>query len=115
MTWGMYYTYLPDPDRAIEAFRKALELDPNYGLVHNELGYIYLRRGDYPKAVEHLQKYAALSPGEANPLDSLAEAYFWMGRLDESLAKYQEALKIKPDFDTSLFGAGYVACRERRV
>ena len=110
---GNYYFLLPDLDRAIEAFRKALELDPNYGLAHLYLGYIYLNRGDCPKAVEHLQKYAALSPGEANPLDSLAEAYFWMGRLDESLAKYQEALEIKPDFDSSLFGVGYAhAVRE---
>jgi tetratricopeptide (TPR) repeat protein/tRNA A-37 threonylcarbamoyl transferase component Bud32 len=105
---GQYYFDLPDRDRAIDAFRKALELDPNYGLAHLYLGWIYLDGGDHPKAIEHLEKYAALSPGEANPLDTLAEAYFWMGRVDESLVKYREALEIKPDFDNSLFGIGYV-------
>jgi tetratricopeptide (TPR) repeat protein len=105
---GQYYFDLPDRDRAVDAFRKALELDPNYGLVHLYLGWIYLDGGDYPKAIEHLKKYAALSPGEANPLDTLAEAYFWMGRLDDSLVKYREALEIKPDFEGSLFSIGYV-------
>ena len=105
---GQYYFNLPDLDRALEAFRKALELDPNYGLIHIYLGWIYLDRRDYPKALEHLNKYVALNPGEANPLDTLAEAYFWMGRPEGSLAKYREALEIKPDFETSLFSIGYV-------
>jgi len=69
---------------------------------------VYLDTGNYAKAVEHLQKYAALSPGEANPLDSLAEAYFRWGRLDEAVTKYQDALKIKPDLDSSIFGIGYI-------
>jgi serine/threonine protein kinase/tetratricopeptide (TPR) repeat protein len=105
---GAYYFLLPDLDRAIEAFRKTLELDPDHKLAHLFVGWICLTRGDYPKAVEHLEKYAALSPSEANPLDTLAEAYFWMGRLDRSLAKYQEALEIKSDFESSLFGIAYV-------
>ncbi len=54
------------------------------------------------------EKYAALSPGEANPLDSLAEAYFRWGRLDEAAAKYKDALKIKPDLGSSIFGIGYI-------
>ena len=38
------------------------------------------------------------NPGEANPIDSLAAAYFWMGNLDEAIATYKDALEIKPDF-----------------
>jgi tetratricopeptide (TPR) repeat protein len=72
------------------------------------LGYTYLDTGEYAKAVEHLQKYAALSPDEANPLDSLAEAYFRWGRLDEAATMYKDALKIKPDLDSSIFGIGYI-------
>ena len=64
--------------------------------------------GDFSKAVEHFKKYVSLSPGEANPLDSLAEAYFDMGRLDEAIANYKEALKINPDFDSSYFSVGYI-------
>jgi len=52
--------------------------------------------------------YISLNPGDANPIDSLAEAYFRMGRLDEAITKYKEALKIKPDFLTSLRNIPYV-------
>ncbi len=87
---------------------KALELDPNDGEAHNELGYVYLLLGDFPKAIEHLKRYAALRPGEANPLDSLAEAYFEMGQLDEALANYQEELKINPALENPYFCIGYI-------
>ena len=105
---GIYYHARGAVDRAIEELSKALELDPNYGMVHNQLGYIYLDLGDFSKAIEHLKKYVSLSPGEANPLDSLAEAYFWMGKLDESMARYKDALEIKSDLDQPNFGLGYI-------
>ena len=95
-------------DQAIKAFNQALELDPNYGPAHNMLGYTYLDRGEFSKAVEHLKKSAFLLPGEANPLDSLGEAYFWMGRLDDSAANYKQALEIKSDFDSAIFAVGYI-------
>ena len=49
-----------------------------------------------------------MSPGEANPLDSLAEAHFWMGKMDEASAGYKEVLEIKPDFHSPYFAVGYI-------
>jgi tetratricopeptide (TPR) repeat protein len=69
---------------------------------------VYLDLGNYEKAIEHFNKYVSLNPGDANPLDSLAEAYFRMGRLDEAITKYKEALEIKPDFLTTLCNMPYV-------
>jgi len=110
---GNYYRNRGIFDKAIKEYNKALELDPNYGMVHNELAYLYLDIGDFSKAVEHLKKYVSLSPGEANPLDSLAEVYFWMGKLDEATARYKDAVVIKSDFDSANFALGYIyALRE---
>jgi tetratricopeptide (TPR) repeat protein len=97
-----------DPDKAIEEYNKALELDPNYGMALNGLGYVYMRIRNYEKAVEYFKRYVSVSPGEANPLDSLAEVYFRMGRLDEAIAKYKEALEIKPDFLISSHSIHYI-------
>jgi serine/threonine protein kinase/predicted Zn-dependent protease len=83
---------------AIEALDRALELDPEYGSALNNLAYAYMDSGNYEKAAEFFRKFAALNPGDANPYDSLGELAFRMGDLDEAVANYREALKIKPDF-----------------
>ena len=93
-------------DKAIIEFKKALDLDPDYGLAHNDIAYTYLSIGDFSNAVEHLKKYVALNPGEPNPLDSLAEAYFWQGELDEALANYKSVIELKPDFHGTQFVIG---------
>jgi len=97
-----------EPAKAIEIFKKALELDPNYGLVINELAYTYVSLGEFDNAIDYFKQYAVASPGDANPLDSLAELYFEIGRFEESVAKYKEAVEIKPDFYNSLRSGAYV-------
>ncbi len=104
---GLYYQNR-DPDKALEEYKKTLELDPNHWNAHNQIGYVYLDLRNYEKAIDHFNKYVSLNPDDANPLDSLAEAYFRMGRLDEAIAKYEEALEIKPDFLTTLRNMPYV-------
>jgi tetratricopeptide (TPR) repeat protein len=108
---GTHYE-ITDKTKAIEFYNKALDLDPNYGLVWNRLGYLYSDLGDFEKAIECFQKYASISPWVANPVDSLGELYFRMGRLELAIAKYKEALVIKPDFGSEKKIAYIFALRE---
>jgi tetratricopeptide (TPR) repeat protein/predicted Ser/Thr protein kinase len=93
---------------AIDRHLKVLELDPEFGEAHNDLGYAYITLEDYESAVRHFKEYLALNPGEANPYDSIADAYFRMGWLDEAITYYEEAVRIKPDFEISHFKLGYL-------
>jgi tetratricopeptide (TPR) repeat protein len=38
----------------------------------------------------------------------MAELYFWMGRIEEAIAKYKEALEVKPDFYMPSWSIGYI-------
>jgi Flp pilus assembly protein TadD len=51
-----------DHRKAIEAFRKAIELKPNYAIAHRDLGFALLRTGDYIGAGKEFQKYVDLEP-----------------------------------------------------
>jgi serine/threonine protein kinase/Tfp pilus assembly protein PilF len=110
-TLGNYYESI-DKTKGIEFYNKALDLDPNYGIVWNQLGYVYSDLGDFEKAIECLQKYASISPWDANPVDSIAELHYRMGKLELALAKYKEALAIKPDFGSEMKIAYIHALRE---
>jgi tetratricopeptide (TPR) repeat protein len=72
------------------------------------MAYAHSQLGDNAKALEYLKKYASLLPGDPNPLDSMAELYFRLGDLDEAIAKYKEALRVRPDFFISYIGLAYV-------
>lgn len=96
---GVYYWAVEkDYGAAIKESKIALALDPTYGWSIMDLAYIYTEIGDYDKAIEYFKFYAATFPGDANPFDSMGDLYFQMGRLDDALAKYMEAIYVKPDF-----------------
>jgi len=109
---GVFYYFDGLFDQALEEYNKALELDPAYTDVLNMIAYNYADLQDYEKALEYFEKYALLRPGDSNPLDSIGELYLLMGRLDDSIAKYKEALEIKPDFGSQLPLAYLFALKE---
>jgi len=67
-------------EKALEMYNRALDLDPDYGEAHNFLGIFYLDRRKFEKAQYHIKKYVAIYPNEANPLDTLANVNFYLGR-----------------------------------
>jgi len=95
---GLYYFGRSMQDEAEAELKKAIELDPEYGYALNQLAYLYSHKNDFEKALEYFKRYAFVSPGDANPFDSMGEMFFRMGKLDESIEKFKEALEVKPDF-----------------
>jgi len=58
-----------DHRKAIEAFRKAIDLKPDYALAHRDLGFAMLRTGDLIGAGKELQKYVDLEPRARDTAD----------------------------------------------
>ena len=92
---------------AIECDQRAVELDPTFGEALNDLAYTHLFMANYDKALEVLKRYSALYPTDANPYDSMAEAYFGMGKLDEAARMYEKAFALKPMMSTAMM-LGYL-------
>lgn len=93
---------------AIAAYDKALALDPGFGFALNQAGYALAEIGDFEKAIRYFERYAAANPGDANPIDSIAELYFRQGNFEMAKTKYREALEIRPDFSPSCWGLSYI-------
>jgi tetratricopeptide (TPR) repeat protein len=70
--------------------------DPEFYFFYNSYGYFLLNRGRVDEAIEKFKKQVSLAPEEANPHDSLGEAYRIKGMLAESLKEYQKAYSISP-------------------
>ncbi|MFQ5435480.1 MAG: tetratricopeptide repeat protein, partial [Anaerolineae bacterium] len=76
------------------------------------LASTYADMGDLDKAEEYLKKYASVSPGDAEPFESMAQLYFKRGKLDAALVKYKEAIAVKPDFGSDWIIAYIYAMQE---
>ncbi len=70
--------------------------DPEFYYFYNSYGYFLLNQDRVDEAIEKFKKQVSLAPEEANPYDSLGEAYRIKGMLDESLKEYQKAFSISP-------------------
>jgi hypothetical protein len=100
---GFYYFTLQDYQKAMEYFNEALEIKGNYysyvqpyGL-YNNLGVIYLRLNQIPKAIINLEKALAISDEAVGHLN-LYYCYFLLGIQKEA----EEHLRIARDKDPDL-------------
>jgi tetratricopeptide (TPR) repeat protein len=95
---------LEDASAAIEHFKKANDIAPDYSAPYNQLGYAYRQVGDYDNAERAFKKYIELIPNDPNPYDSYGELLLKMGRFDDSIVQYRKALAIDPNFLASHLG-----------
>jgi Tfp pilus assembly protein PilF len=83
---------------ARQYFLRALQADPDWGDIWNQKAYLEARLGNVEAALADLKRYAALTPGSANPLDSAGEIYFLSGRFQESEQAFLDAYQKHPAF-----------------
>jgi tetratricopeptide (TPR) repeat protein len=101
---NFYFFTRQEYDRAVEHYRRATEINPDFAPAYNLLGYGLRFMDDYAGAEQAFQRYIELIPGEPNPYDSYAELLMKMGRFDESIEQYQKALDQNPNFIASYIG-----------
>ena len=101
---GGYYFGQQDFPKAIEQYKKAVELNASYSPVFNILGYAYRQNGDFANAEQAFKKYIELIPNDPNPYDSYAELLLKMGKFDQSIEQYQKALAVDQNFVNSHSG-----------
>ena len=78
-------------EQAVYAYKRAIELNPNFDEAHHQLGYVYLHIGLLDQGQRELETALAINPG--NTL-----ARFRLGQIEMCRAKYAEAYQI---FDTT--------------
>ncbi|MGQ9609665.1 MAG: tetratricopeptide repeat protein [bacterium] len=102
-------------DKAIESFKKALDLDPNFMLAHFSLGSMYLRKNDYRQAEIELQKTIDLDNKFLAAYFNLGEVYRKQKQYDLALSAYKKAFEINKDWGWSYYGIGLVYFEQNNI
>lgn len=87
--------------KSIDYLERTLQIDPNYKLAINQMGYEHAFIGNLDKAISYFDKYQNIAPDEPNPYDSMGEIYSWYGNFKQAEKKLKAALKVNENFHVS--------------
>ncbi|MGD9288609.1 MAG: glycosyltransferase [Desulfobacterales bacterium] len=98
-----------DLEGALNAFKKALEIDPSNATTHNDLGVLYYNQGDKEEAFTYYRKAARLDPDNITFQKNLADFYYVeMGKVEEAMQIYVKALNANPKDIETLLVLGHI-------
>jgi superkiller protein 3 len=83
------------PEDAAEAYRKALELDPESASAHYNLGASLARDGEYAEAEGHLRAALATNPN-TQTYTGLGVVQWQQGRVEEAIPNLEAAIDADP-------------------
>jgi tetratricopeptide (TPR) repeat protein/O-antigen ligase len=94
---GLAYQLKGDLNRAMEQFRRALELDPGLPRTYLLIGRLYEQTGRPDQAIAMYEQAAELDPRAVEPYNALGQVYLQQGRLEDALHVNLKAAELEPD------------------
>lgn len=101
--------------RAIDEFRIATQLSPEYDEAHNNLGAALAISGNHDEAVEEFARALALNPRLQTAEFNLGNVLLEKGDLPNAVAHFESALRLRPGDADALNNLAVARERLRRV
>eukprot|EP01012_Entosiphon_sulcatum_P028886 TRINITY_DN3505_c0_g1_i1.p1 TRINITY_DN3505_c0_g1~~TRINITY_DN3505_c0_g1_i1.p1 ORF type:complete len:1334 (+),score=365.73 TRINITY_DN3505_c0_g1_i1:81-4082(+) len=95
MFLGEAYMNIQEPDKAIEAFEKALQMDPNDSELASKIGKAFITIHDYAKAIQYYTNAVQNDPSKTFLRHDLANLYWRLGTYDKAEQTLKEPLRDK--------------------
>ena len=87
-------------DRAEDAARKTIELDPLLSTGHELLGRVLLRRRRHSDAIAAIERAVTLNPNRSLHYASLADALTFANRPKEAIQMMKTAIRLNPFYSS---------------
>src|SRR5438128_1181317 len=101
-----------------------LSVTSNNDFAHNNLGFLYLRRGELDKAISHFETALKIRSSNSQTRYNLGTGLVHMnlanalardGRPEEAIVHYEEAVKLRPDYGDTYYNFGSVLFQQGRI
>lgn len=93
---GDVYGRRGDKKKALEEFKKAIELRPNYADAYHNLANTYKELGEINQAIDSYQKAISFNPVLWQSYQNLAAIYFEKGQYDLAEKNIKKAISVNP-------------------
>lgn len=100
--WGAPAEAAANLERAREAFRRSLEINPDLAVAHGLYAYLEIDLGESEQAMLRLIKTAERHPAEPELFAGLVHACRYCGLLEASVAAHEQAQRLDPNARTSV-------------
>jgi tetratricopeptide (TPR) repeat protein len=94
---------------SVSLWSNVLKNYPNIPIAYNNLGEVYLREGDYERAISNYNQVLRIHPGYDKVYyfyDNRGTAYLLKGDYEKAIADYDQALKINPNYAMAYHNRG---------
>ncbi|HEY5649348.1 MAG TPA: tetratricopeptide repeat protein [Nitrospiria bacterium] len=93
---GDSYYELGRFDHALEEYRKALNLKPNFADIHTKIGITLRDRGDLEQAIHAFEKAKVVNPDYAAAFINEGLVYYTLGEMEMAEKEWNAAKKLDP-------------------
>jgi Flp pilus assembly protein TadD len=99
-------------DAAVEAWKKAVSLDPDDARAHNNFGIALAQASRMSEAVEEYRRSLTLHANSSQTENNLGSALAEKGNLEEARSHFENALRINPDNASAAVNLGNALAAE---
>ena len=85
-------------DEAVNAYKKAISLKPDYADAYSNMGVALKDQGKLDEAIEVYNKCISLKPDYAEAYSNMGVALQEQDKLDEAIEAYNKCISLKPDY-----------------
>ena len=104
---GVEFYNKDDYNNAIDAYKKAIEIDKNYAAPLNGLGWVYHSTKDYEKAAEYFSKALEIDSNYASALNGLAWIENYNKHFDKAIEYCTKGLSADENYAALWNNLGY--------
>jgi len=105
---GFCYNELGNHSKAIEAYKQAIHINPDYLSAYSSLGGVYFGLGNFTEAVESFKQVIRINPNDTFAYNILGVSYLALANYAKAIEAYQQAIRIDPDNFVAHDGLGLV-------
>ncbi len=100
-------------DAAIEHYRKAIQIRPNYIIGLKNLGAALVQKERFDEGLKYLHRAAELNPGWHEVYNSLGMAYGQQANYELAEKNLKKALELKPGYAQAQFNMGLMYLEQK--